>query len=127
MIEPILTCRVKTPVRVSHQLCVEILFSRNGQDRRGQPLLKGGPVGTQKFTIARNVIVPSVSEYLMASLTTCTDQVVHVYPGKIKITAICLNIYRSGTSWSILPIMWVPARRSDVQDVPIRKKRSSTP
>ena len=51
---------VKTPIKVSHTLQIEIFFSMFGQDQKGQPMKHPGPGGSRLLKIQRPVIVPSV-------------------------------------------------------------------
>lgn len=52
---------VETPVHVSHQLQVEVVYSIWGQDHLGAPLHKAGPGEQRTSMIARSVTLPGVS------------------------------------------------------------------
>lgn len=58
----VLTFRVKTPIKVSHSLQLEVFFSIYGQDQQGQTMKTPGPGGSRLLKIHRPVIVPSVRD-----------------------------------------------------------------
>jgi len=53
---------VKTPIKVSHTLQIEVFFSVYGQDQQGQPMKTPGPGGSRLLKIQRPVMVPSVRD-----------------------------------------------------------------
>jgi hypothetical protein len=56
-----LTRSTKTPVRVSHQLFVEVVYAVWGQDQAGRILPVSGPGEQRTVSVARGLILPHVS------------------------------------------------------------------
>lgn len=53
--------RVETPIKVGHQLRMQVYFSVQGEDVQGNKLDDGGPGELRVLRVDKKVILPAVS------------------------------------------------------------------